>query len=379
MQELLLAETIKDARGFFSNRELGRHFTDAQIKETYDLLGNVERLPRHRHEFLVKEAMTTSDFPYLFGDVLGREMLGAYKGTVANWPKYTKMSTVKDFRDNYRFRMTDGDQVLAKVAEKGEYLASSRSTTKYTLAVEKYGRQFDISYEAIINDDLGAIKDTPQRMALAADRTEQRVVIALYAGDLGTHAASNLYENGVNASNALLSIANLEAALENQAALTDANTEPIMNRAKYLVVPPSLEMTARQILTSTTKMWVEYGTRAGTAPIATPYPTTNVVSQMGLELIVEPYLPILNTTDANTQWYLFSDPRELAVLEAARMSGHENPEICMKASDKVTVGGGALNPMSGDFATDNVFYRVRHCFGVCELDWRATYAGGLVN
>lgn len=51
----------------------------------------------------------------------------------------------------------------------------------------------------------------------------------------------------------------------------------------------------------------------------------------------------------------------------------------MKASDKVTIGGGAINPMSGDFATDNVFYRVRHCFGICELDWRATYGGGLVN
>ena len=51
----------------------------------------------------------------------------------------------------------------------------------------------------------------------------------------------------------------------------------------------------------------------------------------------------------------------------------------MKASDKVTVGGGAINPMSGDFATDNVFYRVRHVFGIVELDWRATYGGGLVN
>ncbi|GAG47573.1 unnamed protein product, partial [marine sediment metagenome] len=44
---------------------------------------------------------------------------------------------------------------------------------------------------------------------------------------------------------------------------------------------------------------------------------------------------------------------------------------------KVTVGGGAITPLSGDFATDNVLYRVRLCFGGCTLDWRATYAGGL--
>lgn len=373
-EELLLKETIEAARGYFTNRDLGRHYTVAQIREAYDLLTNAEHLPQHRHEFLIREAMTTSDFPYLFGDVLGRELLAAYKGTVAMWPKYTKISKVKDFKDNYRFRMTDGDQVLDEVPEKGEYPASGRSETRYTLAVKKYGRQYDISFEAITNDDLGALSDTPQRMALAADRTEQRIVIALYAGDLGTHAASNLYQNGVNASNNLLTVANLETALENQAALTDANTEPILNRAKYLVVPPALEMTARQILTSATKMWVE---SAGGA--ATPYPTTNVVSQMGLELCVEPYLPILNTTDPNTQWYLFSDPKDLAVLEAGRLTGHENPEICMKASDKVTLGGAAIGPLSGDFATDDILYRVRLIFGACKEDWRGTYAGGLVN
>jgi len=59
------------------------------------------------------------------------------------------------------------------------------------------------------------------------------------------------------------------------------------------------------------------------------------------------------------------------------LSGHERPEICMKASNKVTVGGGSINPMSGDFATDNVFYRVKLVFGATTLDWRGTYAGGL--
>ncbi len=73
------------------------------------------------------------------------------------------------------------------------------------------------------------------------------------------------------------------------------------------------------------------------------------------------------------------DPNDIAALEAGFLRGHERPEICMKASDKVTIGGGAIGPMSGDFATDNIFYRVRHFFGITELDWRATYAGGQVN
>ena len=351
-----------------------------RLKELNDLLGNTANLPQHKQEYLLREAMTTSDFGYLFADVLGRELLASYKGTPANWPKYTKQSKVKDFKVNKRFRMTDGDQVLPLVAEKGEYLASSRSTTKYEIQALKYGRQFDISYEAIVNDDLGAIKDTPQRMALAANRTEQRTIIGLYAGDVGTHATPNLYDwttvGEINAVKSLLTIANLETALETMASWTDANSEPIWNRAKYLVVPPALEMTARQILTSATKMWVE---SPGAGALARPFPTTNVVAQMGIELIVEPYLPILGTVDANTQWYLFSDPKDLVVLEAVRMSGHENPEVCMKSSDKITLGGGPLGPMTGDFATDNIFYRVRLIFGGATEDWRGTYAGGVTN
>ena len=220
------------------------------------------------------------------------------------------------------------------------------------------------------------------RFAKAALRTEQYAVVNQYASDTGTHAEGNLYDDAtageINGSVALLTIANLEAGLEAMASWTDAGGSPIYNRAKYLVVPPALEMTARQILTSANKMWIQGATDLAGAP-SVPYPTTNGVSQMGLELIVEPWLPICDATDGNTAWYLFADPNDIACLEAGYLKGHERPEICMKASDKVTVGGGAITPLSGDFATDNVFYRVRHVFGVCELDWRATYGGGLVS
>jgi len=213
---------------------------------------------------------------------------------------------------------------------------------------------------------------------MAAIRTEHRLVTSQYADDDGTHAAGNLYDKvtagEINGSVALLTIANLEAGMEAMAGWVDAGGEPIMNRAKYLVVPPALEMTARQILTSATKMWTE---SAGGGPIA--YPTNNVVSQMGLELVVDPYLPIMDTTNGDTAWYLFANPSDIAVLEAAHLAGHERPEICMKNSDKVSIGGGAISPFDGDFATDNVFYRVRLVFGVTELDWRGTFAGGLVS
>lgn len=376
-----LMKLMEDWNGFISMSEVKKgEGYEQKFKETVDLLSNARGLPAHKHEYLIREALTTSDFPYLFGDVLDRQVLASYKAVDPVWKAFTKMSTNRDFKDSYRFAITGGDQYLAEVAEKGEYLASERDEARYTLALSKYGRQFDISWEALINDDLGALKDTPERFSRAAVRTEHRVLTTLYARnyDAVSHAnAGYLYSDGgvANTDNvvtSLLTIASLETGLEFMASVVDANSEPIQNRAKFLVVPPALEMTARQILTSATKMWTEHA--AGAGPRA--YPMTNTVSQMGLTLVIDPYLPVIDTTSGATGWYLFADPKDIAALEVAHLRGHERPEICMKASDKVTIGGGAIGPMSGDFATDNVLYRVRLVFGGCRLDWRATYMGG---
>jgi len=371
-------ETMKSWDGFLALSEVKKPENyDQKLKETVDLLSNAKGLPTHKREFLLREALTTSDFPYLFGDVLDRQVLASYKAVEPTWKQFVRTGKVRRIYPQvggYRFAITGGDQYLAEVPEKGEYLASERNELRDAVYVKKYGRQFDISWEAIINDDLGALQDTPERFGRAAIRTEHRLVTAAYANDLGTHAAGNLYENAVNAANLALNIANLETAYAAMAALTDANGEPIVNMPKFLVVPPSLELTARQILTSAQKMWSE-----GAAGTPTAYPIANVISQVGLVLVVDPYLAVINAATYPKSWYLFADPKDIAAIEVDYLSGHERPEICMKASDKVTIGGGDISPISGDFATDNVLYRVREVFGANKLvttgGWRATYMG----
>lgn len=370
-----LLKLMEDWNGYvsLSGGQRGEGY-EQKLRETVDLLSNAANLPPHKHEYLLREALTTSDFPLLFGDVLDRQVLASYKAVDPVWKAFVKMSTVRDFRVAKRFAITGGDQVLAQVAEKGEYLASERDETKHELSVLKYGRQFDISWEALINDDLGALKDTPERFARAAVRTEHRVVTGLYAGNVTLYSSA---AGQANATGVPLTIANLEAGVAAMASFLDANNEPIMNRAKFLVVPPVLEFTARQILTSAQKMWLVQAAPAPAIAAPAAYPTTNVIAGYGLTLIVDPYLAIFGTAaNLATQWYLFADPKDIAALEFAHLRGHERPEICMKSSDKVTIGGGDIGPLSGDFATDNVFYRVRLVFGGTILDWRATYIGG---
>lgn len=365
-----LMKLMEDWKGYIALSEVKKpEGYEQRLKETIDLLTNANHLSPHRHEFMMREALTTSDFPYLFGDVLDRQVLASYKAVDPVWKAFVKMGTVPRIFPQvggYRFGITGGDQHLEEVAEKGEYLASERDEHRYPVSVKKYGRQFDISWEAMINDDLGALKDTPTRFAMAAVRTEHRLVSGVYVGDCV--AGTGLYTGAQgNVGGLPLTIANLENTCEAMAAFTDANGEPIMNRAKYLVVGPGLEFTARQILTSAVKMWINV-----VAAPTVPMPTTNVISQYGLQLIVDPYIPIFAPA-AVLSWFLFANPADIAAMECDYLVGHERPEICMKSSDKVNIGGGDIGPMEGDFATDNIFYRVRDVFGCNRLEWRATY------
>jgi len=262
---------------------------------------------------------------------------------------------------------------LPEVSEKGEYLVAPMGNGKYSISLKKRGRQFDISWESIINDAMGAFSDIPARFSNAAIRTEARIVTSLFASATGPNVllfgAPILDVDGqniVNVGDLPLTITNLETTLTKMGEQTDAKGEPISISGIHLVVPKSLELTARAILTSVLRQ------QAGSA---TPVPTANVVSQMGIQLHVNPYLPIVDTSgNKNTTWYVFASPSEGAAIEYARLLGHESPEICMKASDKASVGGGVISPFDGDFATDNIFYRVRIVGGGTQLDPRFAYA-----
>jgi len=364
-------QLMEDWKGFSSVREVSKpEDWEQRLTEVANLLYG-GGIAAHRREFLLREAMTTSDFPYLFGDILDRQTLGIYNTVPATWKQYMLGKKVRDFRTARIFGVSGLDTLLNVVEEKGEYPASTKDEYYYDIAVKKMGRQFDISWETLINDDLSLLDDTPRRFAMAASNTEHHRAVLTYAGDIGTHGAGNLYENAVNSDAVDLTIANLEDAVAQMATFRSRSGMPMVNKPKYLVVPPELEFTARQILTSTHKYQLATG---DTDEVLGPFPTANVIGQYGLQLIVEPWLTYIDA-GADDEWYLFADQNQVASVAYAHLTGHEKPEICMRSSDKLSIGGGSIGPLAGDFATDNVFYRVRVVFGTARMDWRGTYYG----
>lgn len=379
MAEFLeLLETIRaeeaSTEKLFGNEGQGVHSMrrgaeyGKKLAEAAQLIADV--MQGKRPTYVLREAMTTSDFPYLFGDILDRQLLANYREWPVGWPAYAKRATVPDFRTVKRFAIGGGEAVLSEVPQLTEYPASALSESPYSYAVKKYGRRIPFSWETLINDDLGAFTDVPERLGRAARRSEDKFATQLHVDASGPHASVYTVGNkNIVTGNPALAIAALQTAMGILGAQTDSDGEPIVIDMAILEVPPALEITAQNILNAV-QLWLTVNAAEGT-------PEQNLATQNWMrnrvQLVVNPYIPIVaSSANGTTSWFLHGAPSNgRPAFELGFLRGHTEPEIFMKSPNAVRVGGG-VGPLDGDFDTDSVEYKLRHVFGGVALEPKMT-------
>lgn len=379
MELLEVLETIRaedaSAERLFGGEGTGAHSLEqmkqyqAKLVEAAKLVGEVVK--GRRPMYVLREAMSTSDFPYLFGDIIDRQVLANYREWPVVWRTYCKRATVSDFRSVKRFYLTGGESVLLKVPQGTEYPAASLTdNSPFTYAVEKYGRRLPFLWEALINDDLDALQESPQRLGRAARRSEDKFATQLHVDANGPHASVYSVGNAnIVTGNPVLGIAGLQTAMTKLGAQVDADGEPIVIDVATLEVPPALEITAQNILNAT-QLLMNVNASAGTAE-------QNLVTQNWMrnrvQLAVNPYIPIVaSSSNGNTSWFLHAGAGAgRPAYELGFLRGHEEPEIYIKAPNAQRVGGG-INPTDGDFDTDAIEYKIRHVFGGVAMDPKST-------
>ena len=375
------------------------------IKAAFDGNGYAKLMMRDAMTGQFREALSISDFPKLFGDVIDRAVLANYKETPYTWQQVAKLSTVSDFRQVRRFRidhgtgigLLDGSGNLQPVEMGGPYPEDKLTDGQFTYRVQKYGRRMPFFWETFINDDLNAIKDTPARFGRAMRRMEEYFVTKLYANNTSffTSANKNIVNPTLSGSpytgtNPPLSITALAQALTIMSKQRDLDNGPIDIEAVTLVVSPANKVTAQNILNAD-YFWANTlgGDLSGTAS-AQRLNVRNWAKNI-VQLAVNYFLPIVDTSFGDTGWYLFADPNSgRPALEFGKLRGHENPDLFMKLPNSVAIGEGQMgpgmgvipgttnmNPMEGDFDTDSIHYKIRHVFGGTQIDpLMAVYSNG---
>ncbi len=326
-----------------------------------------------------QESMSRSDFQYIFGDVLDRQLLAAYETMPVRWDTVARRGRVRDFRTVKRFTLDGGRGILSEVKELAPYTSRAVVDGAYSYAVKKYGAEIPISWETVVNDDLDALGELPDTLGLAARRTEERFATGLYAGATGPNTTfystgnANVINSTVVGStvtaNPPLSIGALQLAMQVLAQQKDSDGGPIYAESVILEVPPALEVVANNIVNATEIL----AATGGGAGAGNDQLTAQNWMRNRVQVKVNPWLPVISTTNGNTSWYLHAAPRAgRPAMEVGFLIGHETPELWMKSPNATRVGGGMVSPQEGDFENDGIRYRVRHVLGGTLMDPRSS-------
>ena len=261
---------------------------------------------------LVTRALhTTSDFPIILGDTVGRVLRDAYQAAPSGIRRLSRQTTARDFRAVNKIMLGEAP-LLEKLNEHGEIKAGTMAEAREAYKVETWARKIGITRQVLVNDDLGAFADLARRMGQAAAETEARILVTLLEAGSGNgptlsdgktlfHADhGNKAGTGAVISDATLSAARL--ALRTQKGIEDRT---IRVTPRNLLVPPALETTAEKWLAS-----IAPATAADVNPFSG-----------SLSLVVEPRL------SSATRWYVTADPGEIDGLEFAYLSGAEGPQV----------------------------------------------------
>lgn len=333
-----------------------------------------EVLEGRRPAYHLQEALTTSDFPVLFADILDRQLLADYQQVPSQWRTYARTGSVRDFRQVKRFAVDGGLALLDDVAERTEYPEENLpDASVFEYAVTKKGKRFQLTWETIINDDLGVMQRLPRNLAVSARNSEEHFATSLFATSTGPD--STFFSSGhanVVTGNPALSVSALTTAFTVLASQKDADGNPILVDVAVLMVPPALEVTAQNIINATE---ILAATGGGNLSNNDALRVANWMRNK-VSLVVNPWLPIIDTTHGSTAWYLLQAPGGMGrpISEIGFLRGYEAPQLFMKDPDAVRVGGGMVSPLDGDFDTDSVQYKVRHVFGGTLLDPKSAVA-----
>lgn len=325
------------------------------------------------------EAFSTSDFKLAAAKELDSEMLAQYEELPSTWDQYTDVTTTRDFRPKRLKSRGRGSTGLARVPELTEYPADGNPTgTEYAIQVAKHGRRKSISWEAWLNNEaIDELEDLPGDLARQARETEAIAAVsnlllvdaasALKGEATATDVNTAFFKAGNgNAPAALpLNRANLKTVLEGMATKKDPVTKRVVARPDMvLVIPKALEGMALSIIRPTVVR-----TTVGGVEVEEGNEFAN------LSYVVEPMLDFVNThAKAATTWFLVPKPKSARpALWVAKLAGHEQPDLRVKADGGRKVGGGEVSAVEGSFEVDDIQFRGRHIVGNQQADALFTY------
>lgn len=323
-----------------SGRRLGVRSVLGLVEASARLAGDV--VP-HTTADLLKAGFSTYSLPGILGDSANKILLDVYRQLPSVAKQVSKKLSTSDFKTATGYRL-DSTLTFEAVPNTGEISHGTLGQSSYTFKLGTYAKMLQISRQDIINDDLGAFAQLPTLLArgaaLALESTWATLLLSNPSSFFGT--GNDNYLSGAGNVLAATGLTNALTLLRQQ---VDAAGVPVMVSPKYLLVPPELEVTGRELMNSAVTV------ATGTTDLVIP-------AANGLQGLAEPVVsPFLSAAAYSgysaTAWYLLADPNDCPVMGVAYLDNKEMPTI---------------ETGNADFNVLGMQIRGYHDFAVCMVD-----------
>lgn len=289
---------------------------------------------------IAQAALTTSDFPMITESLIGKSLRDAYDLQGRSFTAFSRQVSMPDFKDRSVVQLGEAPN-LELVQEGAEYTYGPMTDAAEKYRLFKYGRMVNITWEALINDDLSAFTRIPQAMGAQAAQKEADVFYAHMTGNPAMHDGVNLFDaahGNLAGAGAALSVASLGAARAAMRKQTGVDGKTRINVfPEFLLVPAAIETDALQLMAPI---------QAAQAENANPYAGQ-------LQVIAESRLD----DNSATAWYAIARPGVIDTFEYGYLEGEVGPQIETEEG----------------FSVDGLRVKVRHSFAAKAIDWRGIF------
>lgn len=260
----------------------------------------------------------TSAFPAILDQTIRKSIVSLYNHVPTTFQAFTTKGSLKDFKataDHEYVIGGVGDFLL--VPENGEIKADKPHTDLLpTRKLDTYGKQFSMTRQAFINDDIGFLTEVPGLYAAAAKKTIDKQVYQIlfnnkkiFDGKPLFHADhKNLMATGTKPTQAAI-----QAIILKMQQQTDQFGEAIYVTPKTIVVPVGYEFDLAVIFQSTK------ATGSGLNDI-------NPLYNYPLQIVQSPVLNALAGAGA-CPWFMFADNASARGIQVDYLNGQETPTI----------------------------------------------------
>lgn len=260
----------------------------------------------------------TAAFPAILDNAIEKAYVTGHKQVAVTFDQWTKKGTLSDFKvhDNNYLAGPIGDFV--EVPEGGELKHDKPTDAKLpTRRLKTYGKQFTLSRQTFINDDIGLVTSLPARYAAAARRTINRQCYEILMKNPKIYDDKALF--GADHKNLLktgtgITKEAVQAMIMAISTQEDQFKQAITIRPAMLVLPVGMGFDLFTLFNSPTIQTTD-NTQA-----------VNPLYRYGLRQVEDPEINRLAGTGA-APWFLLGNTEDTAFIEVDYLNGQEVPNI----------------------------------------------------